>query len=256
MDLKDQIEDAKIWRYMDFAKFASLLTSSSLFFSKLKNLGDPWEGEWPDCYCEKIKKQITETRPSSQNEDDTPALMQQVINMKDIIYDYVYVNCWHINDYESAAMWKLYSLTNEGIALKTTIGKLRCELEKADEAFKIRRIQYVDHKRLTPVTNEKSFAEPIFYKIKAFEHERELRVAFLDKKILQSTTTIYAGENIEKYKNPLSGCSISIDLAKLIDAIHISPLAPEWVEIVVKSLLEKYGLDPKLVIYSSMTKWD
>ncbi|SDF70257.1 DUF2971 domain-containing protein [Sporomusa acidovorans] len=154
-------------------------------------------------------------------------------------------------------MWKLYSLTNEGIALKTTIGKLRDELKKTDEDFKIGRIEYIDHKRVPPVTNNNlSLAKPIFYKIKAFEHERELRVAFIDKKILQNATTMYEGENIEEYKNPLSGRSIPIDLTNLIDAIHISPLAPEWVEIVVKSLLKKYGLDPKLVIYSSMTKWD
>jgi hypothetical protein len=241
---------------MDFAKFASLLTSNTLFFSKLKNLGDPWEGEWPDYYHEGIKKQIINTMPSTQDKDDSPALMQRVINGTTILYDYTYVNCWHINDYESDAMWKLYSLTNQGIALKTTIGKLQDELKKTDEDFKIKRIEYVDHKRLMPVAkNYLSLAEPIFYKIKAFEHERELRIAFLDKKILQNASTMYEGENIEKYKNPLSGRSIPIDLAKLIDAIHISPLAPAWVESSVKSLLEKYGLDPKLVVYSSMTKW-
>ncbi|SDF21388.1 hypothetical protein [Sporomusa acidovorans] len=68
MNLRDQIEDAKIWRYMDFAKFASLLTTSTLFFSKLKKLGDPWEGEWPDYYYGEIKKQIIKSMPSSQND--------------------------------------------------------------------------------------------------------------------------------------------------------------------------------------------
>lgn len=256
MDSRLQIEDAKIWRYMDFAKFASLLTTSSLFFSKLKNLGDPWEGEWPDYYYEVIKNQIIKTKPSFQNKDDTSSLLQQLINGKNIIYDYTYVNCWHINNYESAAMWKLYSLTNQGIALKTTVGKLRNEILKRDEEFEIRRIEYIDHNYFRPETNNNlSMTEPIFYKMKAFEYECELRVAFLDKKILQNVTTIYEGENLEEYKNPLPGRNIPIDLAKIIDAIHISPVAPEWIESVVKSLLEKYGLNPKLVIRSSMTKY-
>ena len=33
-----------IWRYMDIAKFLSLLDKQSLFFSRLDHLGDPFEG--------------------------------------------------------------------------------------------------------------------------------------------------------------------------------------------------------------------
>ena len=40
-----------------------------------------------------------------------------------------YVNCWHLNGYESAAMWQLYSRNDEGIALVARQSAL-------DEAFK------------------------------------------------------------------------------------------------------------------------
>ena len=34
------------------------------------------------------------------------------------------VNCWHINEHESAAMWDLYLKSNEGIAIQSTYQKL------------------------------------------------------------------------------------------------------------------------------------
>lgn len=36
--------DAKLWRYMDLAKFLSLLESCSLFFTRLDHFQDPFEG--------------------------------------------------------------------------------------------------------------------------------------------------------------------------------------------------------------------
>jgi hypothetical protein len=35
---------ARLWRYMDFTKFVSLLDKEALFFSSAAILGDPFEG--------------------------------------------------------------------------------------------------------------------------------------------------------------------------------------------------------------------
>ena len=37
-------EDAILWRYMTFTKFASLLTKKALFFARADKFGDPFEG--------------------------------------------------------------------------------------------------------------------------------------------------------------------------------------------------------------------
>src|SRR5204862_530000 len=42
----------------------------------------------------------------------------------------LYVSCWHINDDESAAMWTVYLGGREGVALQTTVGALRAELDR------------------------------------------------------------------------------------------------------------------------------
>lgn len=40
-------ERKKIWRYMDFTKFASMLEKKELFFARADKLGDPFEGSYP-----------------------------------------------------------------------------------------------------------------------------------------------------------------------------------------------------------------
>ena len=37
-------DNTKIWRFMNFQKFVSMITDSSLSFSRLDKLGDPFEG--------------------------------------------------------------------------------------------------------------------------------------------------------------------------------------------------------------------
>ena len=37
-------DDAILWRYLDFTKFAALLNSKALYFCRLDCLGDPFEG--------------------------------------------------------------------------------------------------------------------------------------------------------------------------------------------------------------------
>jgi hypothetical protein len=39
--------DAKLWRYLSFAKFASLLHSQKLHFTRVDRLDDHFEGVWP-----------------------------------------------------------------------------------------------------------------------------------------------------------------------------------------------------------------
>jgi hypothetical protein len=36
--------DAKVWRYLNFTKFLSLIDKEALYFSRLDCLGDPFEG--------------------------------------------------------------------------------------------------------------------------------------------------------------------------------------------------------------------
>jgi hypothetical protein len=44
----------KIWRYMDFTKFISVLDTQTLFFSRIDLLGDKFEGSVPKGFYESL----------------------------------------------------------------------------------------------------------------------------------------------------------------------------------------------------------
>jgi hypothetical protein len=40
-------DTVKVWRYMDFTKFVSLIDSRCLFFTRADKFNDSFEGSWP-----------------------------------------------------------------------------------------------------------------------------------------------------------------------------------------------------------------
>lgn len=78
------------------------------------------------------------------------------------------MNCWHISDYESDAMWKLYLKGEEGIAIQSTYKQLSDSFNNYHEndVF-IGVITYIDHEKdVIPWNN--AYA-PFVRKNKSFE---------------------------------------------------------------------------------------
>jgi len=78
--------------------------------------------------------------------------------------------------------------------------------------------------------------DAFWYKRKSFEHEKEVRAI------------IHHYQGLEE---PV-GLNITIPISDLIDAIYISPMAPQWFVEIVKDVSEKYGLS-KPILQSQMT---
>lgn len=74
-----------------------------------------------------------------------------------------------------------------------------------------------------------------WYKIKSFEHEKEVRAI------------------IKKHGLNKNGIYIPVDIDKLIDGIYVSPYASEWFVDVVKSVVNKYNINIP-VSYSQMVE--
>lgn len=99
-------ENVKIWRYIDFTKFVSLLDTQSLFFSRSDKLGDPFEGS--------TSRANLKLRPSIYKNIPETALKNMGDSTEKIRY-HTFLNCWHMNEFESDAMWKLYAKEDTGL---------------------------------------------------------------------------------------------------------------------------------------------
>ncbi len=135
-------EDVKVWRCMDFTKFVSLLDSQCLYFTRVDKFNDPFEGSWPQFNV--LARQCI---PEGIPENARDSYLKAMTNMGEINRQWLKfhaINCWHMNEHESAAMWKLYLKSDEGIAIQSTYKKLKDSLIDEERIF-LSIVNYIDY---------------------------------------------------------------------------------------------------------------
>jgi hypothetical protein len=212
-----------VWKYMDLAKYVSMLEKKGLYFSRLDALNDPFEGTPTKPTYERRKRLF----PGNEN---THRGRKQN-----------YVSCWHMNEIESEAMWRLYADSGYAVAIKTTYYKLAQALPtNFDPALHIGpflgEIKYIDFEVNDPPTDNGFHA--LMQKRRAFEHERECR-AVLWRVGSQSQRAPPIDDSALLDKNP-DGIDVDLRLDELIESVFVSPLAPAWFAETVAKLTETY----------------
>jgi hypothetical protein len=227
-------EDEKVWRYMDFTKFVSLIATRSLFFCRSDLLGDPFEGSYP--------KRNIELRPQFWRidaKDCAPDLLAAMTHYSRWQRLWTYVNCWHLSSYESAAMWKLYCRLGEAIAIQATYRSLVSVLPPKTLVGLVR---YIDYD--TGIIPEANTFYPFVHKRRSFEHEREVRGVI--QELPTNDNKVQIGE-----ENPHWGVSIGVDLHLLIETIYVAPTSPPWYFELVQEMTRKYSV-ARPVVRSSL----
>jgi hypothetical protein len=109
-------QNAKIWRFISIPKLLSLLENSSLYFTRADEFTDPFEGHYAYNYLSRLQGFL----PGNLTKVELNKIYSIFLEMR----VHTYLNCWHLNDYESAAMWDIYQRNNDAIAIQSTYTKL------------------------------------------------------------------------------------------------------------------------------------
>lgn len=213
----------KIWRYMDLTQLVSMLEEKGLLFTRADLLDDKFEG--------------TMSRPLWDFLERRGADPEQHAGQLRLTKGWTFVNCWHMNEYESAAMWKIYSSAKESVCLQTTYARLRAALDKDVYIGVINYISYELDKM--PPGN---VFWPLTYKRKSFEHERELRAVWSAMhKVAEAGPAVASGH--EYQPAPESAVWKSVNLGELAENIFVSPTAKPWFLELVKKVLLRYAVN-------------
>jgi hypothetical protein len=151
----------------------------------------------------------------------------------------MFVNCWHISEHKSAAMWKLYTQGNEGVAIRSTFGRLMECLRPATVEVFAGKVTYIDYRKQRIPDDNMLF--PSMHKRMSFQHEQELRLLYWDTDLAVSydPTAIVWKEGVCFKK----GVAIDVDIGALIDKVFVAPTSQVWFKNLVQSiLLEKYRI--------------
>lgn len=215
-------ESTVIWRYMSFGQLSWLIAQERLYFSRIDQHEDDWEGFMPKNWDRGKNRYIRFT---------------------------TYINCWHVNDGESDAMWKCYGNPyGETVAVKTTVASLIRALDISPVPTYIGSVDYSESN-----SSETNLYTPVLYKRAAFQHEQELRLCISSDScdnqpdfsplIQQAKDTL----GVEISETELlkaagkKGLCVSVDLSQFINEIVLCPNRRPWLKEAVE-----YVVRPKL----------
>lgn len=229
-------EQIKIWRYMDFTKLISMIDTETLFFTRADGFEDIFEGSWP-----KVNVTARSSAPEDMDEESKEKYLAAMNNLPSINKQwlrYAAINCWHENEVESAAMWKLYLKSEEGIAVQTTYENLKNSIKDAEEVY-IGKVTYIDYE--TQGIDAGNILGPFVHKRKSFEHEREIRALLMKWPPTIDNKLDYSKETIT------GGVAVQVDINRLIEKIYVAPSSPSWFVNLVQKAVKKYGFSIKIV---------
>lgn len=208
--------DTVVWKYLDLSKFLDLLMSQKLFMSRSDKFEDQYEGTFSEPTFEEIKK-IAENNPEFLDVYKT--------QRKNVI-----ISSWHINEYESFAMWQIFTQNSEGLAIQSTIGRIQESLHLENQFEQhIGEVNYIDYKKEYIPFDDDFF--PFLFKRKSFQYEREVRII----------------SNLSAHNlNINEGVKIDVDINKLIEKIYIHPKSENWYKNLVIQLVKQLGFDFKI----------
>jgi hypothetical protein len=208
-----------LWRYMDWPRFFLLLKSSKLFFPCARVLQefDQFEGSLPKKELEGYLKELKWT-------------VEVVHRAQNKFRNETFVSCWHYNDSESIAMWKLYAPTGNGIAIQTTIPEFKLAFANSGEDVYAGQVRYIDYDTETFCQDEErdypfiSGFVPFIHKRQIFTHEREYRAIVWRVNLSESQ---------------LQGLDVKVDLRLLVKRVVVAPKTPQWILNAVRLVLDE-----------------
>ena len=223
--------DETLWRYMDFTKFVDLLETQSLHFARADRLGDPFEGF-------SLKRHYSVAFPGVEDfSTEDRAILDNM--MSHSIRQNTFINCWHHKEYESAAMWRLYSRELDGVAIKSDYN---CIVDSIPEQYmdKIRvgQVVYIDGERDT-VDTEVQLIHFLAKRLE-FEHENEIRLIYY----VETNDNLIRAD--AKQVNFPNGLNVPVEVSKLVREVIVDPKAESWFVDLVGSVATRYGLGERV----------
>ena len=168
--LKARSTSLKVWRYMSFGRFVWMLNQKALWMCRADQLGDVWEG----MFSEEELQAMADRSVSQYARDRGEQLAERIANLKDAVQKHrtrFFVNCWTASNRESHAMWSIYCRSQEGVAIQTTLSKLRRSVSE----LPVLPVKYIN---FVPGDEDATPLELVVRKRKPFSYEKEWRIVW------------------------------------------------------------------------------
>lgn len=241
--------DTTLYRYIEIEKLIYLLLEGALPLSRITNFDDAFESSLPkwiwDQICERSEKAYGRQIILTKEQIDESS------NLELIDRKCFFVSCWHANEQESAAMWRLYSNYHKGVAIKTNVKSLIKEFPEWYEHegqrcyFQLSEVSYVDFSNsknffINDITLNNVTGKMHLIKRLSFEYENEIRLWTVTHEGCFKQT----GEQIQTIENDYIHAKTNI--SNIIEEIIVAPGSPDWYQDLVYKIIDKLGYKIKV----------
>ena len=234
-------DDTTLWRYMSLEKFANILATQSLFFTRAHKFEDTFEGHVPRQIMSIYRSAVSAYEEEQFGKISHSPTLKSARDLR----KYVMCSCWYQGEHESMAMWDKYHIRNSGIVIKTTLENLKNSLPDKPDVF-IGEMQYLDdHNRIDVIENvsiPNLLHQPYFFKGKPYEYENEVRLMIDFFSLVEYMMALGVTDTTQFSDLGEMGMPLEISVEKLIGEVIISPYADEWVRDTVTSIVKQYKL--------------
>lgn len=200
--------DTVIYRFISLETVLSFVESSETYVSRVQAWDDQWEAMLLKVPTVDHKGREVET-----------------IN---VLYMELFGQCWTLLP-ESDALWRIYSTQKTGLAISSTVGKLKL-IQGMERCF-VGRVVYFDGipDLLEKAKNLSSSVHAAFLKRSAFKHEEEVRLI------------AHLNDLSVDYKFDGMRVNLKLDPLRFVDSVTIDPRADDWFVATIKRYCKRVG---------------
>src|SRR5579862_2997837 len=87
-------DEERLWRYIDFTKFVSMLETSTLFFARADSFDDKYEGRYSRADLEQLSAALAEHAETTRQ-----AVVRTRTQATEALRKDFFINCWHRNSH-------------------------------------------------------------------------------------------------------------------------------------------------------------
>ncbi len=229
-------ENEYLWRYMDLYKLISLIHEKELFFSRADFFEDKLE-----CLNNNILNLLISYSTHRVNHPIIADLKNKFLQESSKIKKSLFINCWHLNQRESYAMWNIYS--DQSIAIKFNAHDLIEAVKDQSKSYSDSKfndtmlyglVEYVDiyPKPNIEKLNDGSIIYVPFKKDSTYYYEKEFR-------FVTEAPSNESG-NIKNFKFPFP------KINSLNFEIYLHPKMNDLKKEGIKTILKKFNLIDKI----------
>jgi len=225
---------ATIWRYFTYEKFASLIKTKALWFSKLQVFEDTQEGMTPEPTRTKMKSQHRDMERWFHTVERKEQVRRFVEDNENNGRELIVANCWFIGEHESEGMWNAYA-GDDGVVIRSTVQDLVGALCLSHDKWWIGKMNYIDftsHERMNMHEGHQAHLRA-FLKSTKYAHENELRVATMNWVAPGCLNPDGSPPNEQQlaglvYSTRRAGILVSAKLSTLTRGLRVAPRATDF----------------------------